>query len=509
VLAPMSVGPARLTVGAMRPPIALLLIALAALPAACDDTGGNKAGGETVVLRLATIDSVNNNGQSYGPQAFVDGLAEVSGDRLKVEITETFGDLEADAESKLVEAIAAGEIDGGWPSTRSFAEAGIRGLEVVEAPMTITNYEAEKQLVAGPVGDELLARLDGSGVVGLGLAVGPMRRPFAAGAPLLEPADWEGARFRAFNSPVQRDAILALGGRPANVGIGWADQADGGSLRGAEFDIPQYAAGGFTTEAGNVTANVVLWPKVFVLSISRKRWEELSRQQRAWVRAAAERAVRASLDATYDETTPAVELCESGARFADASPDQVKELRNAVQPVLDRLAADPRSGALLKEIEKIAAEHPQHETPAVPGECRSGTSQDSVGSIPDQRSKLPDGVYRVALTPAEVEATGESNEGGTSGTWTLTLRDGTYELRCKALADPGKDCGNVPVGDLSDDPLEAGDFRGSGATAFFVDSLSIPPYRADWEREGETLTFDDYAGEAGGYLVIEPWRKIG
>ena len=29
---------------------------------------------EAVVLRLATIDAVNGNGQAYGPQAFVDNL---------------------------------------------------------------------------------------------------------------------------------------------------------------------------------------------------------------------------------------------------------------------------------------------------------------------------------------------------------------------------------------------------------------------------------------------------
>ena len=58
--------------------------------------------------------------------------------------------------------------------------------------MTITSYDAEKELVSGPVADTVLGRLEGTGVVGLSLAVGPLRRPFAAGGPLLGPEDWKG-----------------------------------------------------------------------------------------------------------------------------------------------------------------------------------------------------------------------------------------------------------------------------------------------------------------------------
>ena len=220
-------------------------VGAAALVAACSATPGtDKSGGDTVVLRLATFDRVNNNGQSYGPQAFLDNLEKVSDGRIKVEVTEEYGQGAPEAESDLVEAIASGEVDGGWPSTRAFANAGITGLEAVEAPMTVTSYAAEKALVSGPVADKLLAKLDGTGVVGLNLAVGPLRRPFAAEAPLLGPEDWAGATFRVYNSPVQTDAVRLLGATPVNLGLGWIDEVRAGRLRGVEFDIAQYAADG-------------------------------------------------------------------------------------------------------------------------------------------------------------------------------------------------------------------------------------------------------------------------
>ena len=149
-------------------------VVVAILVAGCQGAESqDKAGTETVVLRLATINGdINFGGQEYGPQAFVDGLEEVSGGQFRIEVVTTFGDGAPDAESKLVNAISEGEIDGGWPSTRAFASAGIGGLEAVEAPLTITSYAAQKALVSGPVADTVLARLDGTGIVGLGLAGG-------------------------------------------------------------------------------------------------------------------------------------------------------------------------------------------------------------------------------------------------------------------------------------------------------------------------------------------------
>jgi TRAP-type C4-dicarboxylate transport system substrate-binding protein len=169
----------------------------------------DKAGGDTVVLELASIDGVNNNGQSYGVEAFVDALTEVSDGRLQVEVTTPYRNGAHDAESDLVAAIASGDVDGGWPSTRAFAEGGIHGLEAVEAPMLITSYQAQKDLVSGPVAEQILETLEGSGIVGLGLVVGPLRRAFTV-EPLLDPEDWAGNRIRVFNSPTQADAMSAL-----------------------------------------------------------------------------------------------------------------------------------------------------------------------------------------------------------------------------------------------------------------------------------------------------------
>ena len=506
--------------------VAAAAIALAACGAASPRGVSDKAGGDTVVLHLATIDGeVNFGGQAYGPEAFVDALTAVSGGRLQVEVAKSYGDREADAESRLVKAIASGALDGGWPATRAFASAGITGLEAVEAPMTITSYAAEKALVSGPIADVVLQPLDGSGVVGLALAVGPLRRVFAAEAPLLSPEDWQGIRFRSFNSPVQTDVVQALGGEPVNLGIDWSDELKAGRLRGTEFDIAGYAATGFATEAGNVTANVVLWPKVYVLSLSQKRFDALSTQQRDWVRQAAQRAAQASVDATYDESTVARDLCDRGTRFVKASPDQVAALHSALAPVVAGLAADPISGPLLADIQAIAAKYPEPDVPDVPASCQQAASADTggLGAIPEEVSAIPDGTYRQEVTLADVEAAGLPTGPGFTGTWSLRVEDGTYQLTCRVLDDPVHDCGNS---NGEEGPLEAGHLRGTGNTVHFVfdvalmsdltgchlpaanqpgDCYEVGPYRMTWALDGDKLAL---TGDGAAGFAIEPWHKI-
>ncbi|MFF4249846.1 TRAP transporter substrate-binding protein [Streptomyces sp. NPDC001663] len=512
------------------PPLALAL-AVSLLAACQTASGSDKTGGDTTVLKLATIDAeIKTSLHGSGPQTFVDELAKVSGGRLKAEVTTDYGQRAAQAESHLVQAIAAGKVDGGWPATRAFAKAGVKGLETVEAPMTITSYAGERALVSGPLAGKYLARLKGSGVVGLGLAAGPLRRPFAAKAPLLSPADFNGIRFRVYNSPVQEEAMRALGATPVDLGYDFGDQITAGTLRGSEFDIVQYRNNGLTTEAGNITENVVLWPKVFVLSLSKKRYDSLSGQQRTWVRQAAAAAVKASTASSHDETPAAQYLCRKGARFARADGRQLAALHTAFRPVLDRLATDPADARLLHELQTLAQKHPGPEPLDLPAKCRVGdASGKTADTSPTAVASIPDGVYRAEITKADVDAAG-GDVAGThpAGIWTLTVRSGTYEVRCRPVAEPGDDCG---AGDPKQPLVEAGDLRGSGDVVTFVPNAErlskltgceLPvsfrpdhcgldtPYRLKWSLDDEQLVFD-FIGDIGTTQswVIKPYREIG
>ena len=329
-----------------------------------------ETGGEAIVLRLATGDNLNPNGQTVAPQAFIAALERRSGGRLVASAHEEYGAGAATAETDLVKAIASGDVDGGWGSSRAFSRAGIRGLEPVEAPFALTSYAAERSLAAGPEGKAVLASLDGSGVVGLGLAVGPLRRPWAVKEPLVDAQSWRGVNFRSFNSPVQDGAVRALGAKPVAASYNFPDLVEAGELQGVEIDVAQYANNGYGDLTPKVVGNEVLWPKMLVLALSQMKFDSLSADQQGWVRDAAQDAVQASVDFDYEEDALAEQLCSQGVRFVDTNAEQSAALLRAVQPVIDGLAHDPATGPSLAEVQKVAARFPAVDAITVPASCR-------------------------------------------------------------------------------------------------------------------------------------------
>jgi hypothetical protein len=225
----------------------------------------------------------------------------------------------------------------------------------------------------------------------------------------------------------------------------------------------------------------------------------------------------------YDDSLLAEGLCDAGVRFYDADSAQLDALHAAVAPVIDELDSDPATASLLQGIKAVAAEHSDVDAIEVADSCRSAGPVGEA-AVAEQPSTLPDGAYRVQITVDEVAEYGVSNSAGWSGTWTITIRDGIFEVRCASFEAPGKDCGN----ELSDgtDVFEAGYVRGGdGPVVYFVgdaevladrggcippDCSDADPYWFDWELDGDqlVLTNPGPAGEEVFNLAIEPLTRI-
>jgi hypothetical protein len=245
------------------------------------------------------------------------------------------------------------------------------------------------------------------------------------------------------------------------------------------------------------------------------------------VREAANRAVQASVEADFDETVDLQAACEAGSRFVDASSEYVEALRTAFAPVVERLAADPVDGPILAELRAIAAMHPGPEPLDMPDSCREATApQDAGVVVPDEVSGLPNGTYRVTITAGDLEAASISNDEGWTGVWTLTIEDGTYQMSCRAVENPVKDCGGSST---YEGALEAGYVRGTGNVVHFVYDAEmhsaltgctttpevlppchpLPTYSVTWSLDGDLLAFSDSQPFVVYDKVLEPWTRIG
>lgn len=171
------------------------------------------------------------------------------------------------------------------------------------------------------------------------------------------------------------------------------------------------------------------------------------------------------------------------------------------------------------------------EPPPTPPPATSAATASAGPQVPTERSDFPDGVYRTELTAQRMRAL-YLDDPGHAGTWTLTVKAGTFRLECRSVAKPG-DCGGR---DPAMPPLvEAGTLHGTGKTVWFVQDAELrarltgcvrhsqgvdgcgpeDPYHFDCTADDTSMVCRNYGG-LGDQTVFpelsnwtaQPWTRI-
>lgn len=505
-----------------------MLVALG-LVAGCSASVDKSGSPAVTTLTLGHADSAPNaNGQSYAGQAFVDALRKGFGDRLDLVVRGALGGNRRDGNQVVIRSIANGELDGGWVLARGFEEAGFPGFDVLAAPMVITSYEAQAAMVEPEPASVFLDLLDGTDLVGLGLGVGGLRRPIATEAPVLGAEDWQGTRFGII-AESQRDAVTATGALPV-LATNYQNQL-GQDYTAAELDMGRYGINLLAAKAPFVTANVVLWPAMWVLVMNRAKFDGLSAADQQLVRDAAQEAARVSARGSHDETGLVADQCAAGARFPMATPSQVASLRAAFEPALRQIESDPLRAPLLAAVREVAAEDPEVDVLRPPVGCGGDpTAPREVGAIPSTPSDIPTGTYRMSLTLQNLLDAGVQYDRALNNDAVSTLildSDGGYRII-------GDDIAPSPEGVYTNLLWEVGQVTGTGDRVFFVPdneefrrlkesgvnaaldepgyNLVVDPYAMTWRSSDGLLTFSDVVGLADPIGVLwftaNPYENI-
>ena len=315
-----------------------------------------------------------------------------------------------------------------------------------------------------------------------------------------------------------------------NLGFGeLGDALARGSLRGVDGAIAGAAySGGGNSVTGNVTTNVVLWPKVFVLGVSAgtvpRRLTDSSGPGCAR-RPSGPCGAGARRRTTRRRRCPAV---PGGYQFSEADDAELAALRRAVRPVSRSWRPAPGRRTLGTGPGDRAG-HPGPEPIDLPEECSTEVDGvDRVGRRPGEVSSLSEGPTGSRSRRRTWSAPRSPAPAGYTGTWTLPVDGGQYQIICRPLDDPP----GTTVGTRRRRPFDAGDLRGRGSDAYFV--LDVERLRADRlqvagdEDRSRTavlgrhalqddvgdrrcdLTLSDYVGWQGRPMfIVEPWTRVG
>jgi TRAP-type C4-dicarboxylate transport system substrate-binding protein len=485
------------------------MAAVAALGLAGCGGGGQHAR----VLHMASADPL---GIEHDPAVafFIDRVAQLSGGRLRIALDEHWARDATARDPALLRDVAHGRADLGWAHASSFDRIGVDSFQALQAPLLVDRDSTQDAVIHSAVAAHMLAGTRRAGLEGLALLAGPLSRLVGVNRPLRDAGDLRGVLIAVHDSALTEDAVHALHSYPQPItarrtSLLYVDTISEPGPPGALEDDPDAVF--FDRSSGEcdgpraacdrvgpwLAANATLWPRTAVLVGNPQRLRALGARERAWVTEAARQAATYSTTQDGDDARTLSELCAGGVRVTEMPRGALARLRQAWQPVYRQLEARPDARAALREIRRLRAQAPAA-TPLRPAPGCSPPSpvDDAARGV---RSTVPDGVYRVQVTDADLRAVGANRAGDRTGTATLTLSGGRWRL---VFTEPGRS-------------VRTGTYAGTALrTAWATDgSTRDEAYLSIAVRDDGALAF--HVGSASNLATTQAiyashtWRRIG
>jgi TRAP-type C4-dicarboxylate transport system substrate-binding protein len=442
------------------------------------------------VLRLAIgTDSVELGG-------LVEEVSRLSADAVRISILPNWRDGQPAFERETIAAVRAGTVDLGAVASRAWDSVGVTRFRALDAPLLIDSYALQQRVLTSPMTGEMLAGIRPTGLVGLGVLPGTLRRPLGARRPLLAPSDYKGLRIGLQQSRLASATLRALGATPVPIAAG--DPAE--TLDGVESHVTAIQNTHQDRHARYLTTNIVLWPRPLVIFASRRTLARLTPAQREILR----RALAADLSletkhlANFERLATATECSQGRMRFVAASPADMAAMRRAAQPVYDRLERDPQTHRFVAEIERMRRQIGAPVS-AVPRCSRAAATRNGAARTP------VDGAYEVTVRPGDLlKATRVPEQ---YGRWQVVLDRGRFRLSEDSDGADWAADGHVRV-------------SGEGMTWTFDDALDWGPHGARevpvavgdklvfrWRRTGRSLVLTSRQGPLPG-LSVRPLQRV-
>lgn len=232
-----------------------------------------------------------------GAEMFRDAVSAKTAGQVKIDIypARQLGD-----DRQLLEGVRLGTVDAAVISSSTFS-LFTPIMDGLQLPWLIASYDRLAEAFVSPPAQEMLGRLDGLGMKGLGYFEGGQRHMLNSRRPGDTLADWQGLKVRVVPNPLHIAIFKAVGASPTPMPYGEVYTAlETGVLDGSEINVSSVYAEKFYEKASNLSlSGHFFFPGVVV--INKARFAKLSAdQQKALVSAALE-AIKPQVKATENQ----------------------------------------------------------------------------------------------------------------------------------------------------------------------------------------------------------------
>src|SRR5512147_557638 len=260
--------------------------------------------------------------------------------RVKVEVYPN-SMLFKDAEE--LDALQLGSVQMLAPVPGKFGPAGIPELEVFDLPYMFPDLEALQKVYKGPVGANLLKKLESRGMVGLAFWNNGFR-VMSANRPIHVPADMKGLKMRINSSKVNAAIMKSVGAVPQTLAFSEVYQAlQTGVIDGTEGPLSNL----YTQKQYEVQKNVTLTYHTisnYVVVANKAFWEKLPADVRTTLEGCIKDATALNDEQSIKDEQIAIKGITASGKSTIYKPmaDEKAMWVKAMLPVQDEMASRVR-----------------------------------------------------------------------------------------------------------------------------------------------------------------------
>jgi C4-dicarboxylate-binding protein DctP len=285
---------------------------------------------EPIVIKFSHVVAIDTP-KGKAAEMFAKKAAELTKGRVRVEV---YANSTLYKDKEEMEALQLGAVQMLAPSLAKFGPLGVKEFEVFDLPFIFSNYDDLHKVTTGPVGKQLLTKLESKGIRGLAFWDNGFKS-FSLNTPIKVPADLKGKKMRIQSSKVLEEQMRAVGSLPQVMAFSEVYQAlQTGVVDGTENPMSNL----YTQKMYEVQKHLTVTDHGYLgyaVIVNKKFWDGLPADIRKQLDEAMEQATRYANQIAKVENDESLEKIKKSGKTAVYVPTKEERLafKKAMMPV--------------------------------------------------------------------------------------------------------------------------------------------------------------------------------
>ncbi len=282
---------------------------------------------QPIVIKFSHV-VAKDTPKGLAAEYFAKKAEELTKGKVKVEV---YANSTLYKDKEEMEALQLGAVQMLAPSLAKFGPLGVKEFEVFDLPFIFDDYNDLHKVTQGPVGQQLLTKLEPKGIRGLAYWDNGFKS-FSLNSPIKMPADLKGKKMRIQSSKVLEEQMRALGALPQQMAFSEVCQAlQTGVVDGTENPISNF----YTQKMHEVQKHLAITDHGYLgyaVIVNKKFWDGLPADVRGQLETAMKDSTAYANKMAKEQNDKDLEAVKKSGKTAVYVP--TKEERMAFKKVL-------------------------------------------------------------------------------------------------------------------------------------------------------------------------------